>query len=150
MRRCGPRTSVPAGTTATTLDALGTPGLGYALDPPIPACHDAAPVPYSLDADVWKGGAPRMGAFDDTFRMNFFTGPPMAAVLQTGLFSPVPGRRALCQRVPAGERRRDGGRADRRHRAAADAGDVAGAGRAADRSGHHLLRAPAGGTCASR
>jgi hypothetical protein len=73
-----------SGTTATTLDALGTPGLGYTIDN----------VPYSLDADVWKGGAPRMGAFNDAFQMNFFIGPPMAAVLQTGLFTPVPGSRA--------------------------------------------------------
>jgi hypothetical protein len=48
---------------------------------------------YSLDSDVWKGGAPRMAAFDGTFKMNFFTGTPIAAVLQTGLFSPVPGSR---------------------------------------------------------
>jgi hypothetical protein len=34
-----------------------------------------------------------MGAFDSAFRMNFFTGPPMAATLQTGLFTPVPGSR---------------------------------------------------------
>ena len=73
-----------SGTTGTSLDGLGTPGLGYTLET----------VPYSLDSDVWKGGAPRMGAFDDSFRMNFFTGPPQAAVMQTGLFSPVPGSRA--------------------------------------------------------
>jgi hypothetical protein len=86
----------PSGTTATTLDGLGTPGLGYALEYVSVADGGtgAAAVPYSLDADIWKGGAPRMAAFDDQFRMNFFTGPPMAAVLQTGLFSPVPGSRA--------------------------------------------------------
>jgi hypothetical protein len=73
-----------SGTTAVSLDELGTPGLGYTIDN----------VPYPLDSDVWKGGAPRLGAFDAAFRMNFFTGPPMAAVLQTGLFTPVPGSRA--------------------------------------------------------
>jgi hypothetical protein len=80
-----------AGTTATTLDGLGTPGLGYALE----YVGGAAAVPYSLDSDVWKGGAPRMGAFDSSFRMNFFTGSPMAATLQTGLFSPVPQSRGF-------------------------------------------------------
>ena len=48
-----------AGTTGTSLDGLGTPGLGYALDPPIPRLRRLG-VPYSLDSDVWKGGAPRM------------------------------------------------------------------------------------------
>jgi hypothetical protein len=83
-----------SGTIGSSLDGLGTPGLGYALDPPIPPAMTPLAVPYSLDSDVWKGGAPRMGAFDSDFRMNFFTGAPMAAVLQTGLFSPVPGSRA--------------------------------------------------------
>lgn len=72
-----------SGTTGVSLDGLGTPGLGYAIDA----------VPFSLDSDVWKGGAPRMGAFDGTFHMNFFSGPPQAAIMQTGLFSPVPGSR---------------------------------------------------------
>lgn len=86
-------TIFPAGTTGTTLDGLGTPGIGYALDPPIPPATTPLGVPYSLDSDAWKGGAPRMGAFDAAFKMNFFTGPPQAAILQTGLFSPVPGSR---------------------------------------------------------
>lgn len=78
-----------SGTTGTSLDGLGTPGLGFSLDA-LPAGW-----PQSLDSDVWKGGAPRMGGFDSAFKMNFFTGPPQAATLQTGLFSPVPGSRGF-------------------------------------------------------
>jgi hypothetical protein len=74
----------PSGTLGTTLDLLSTV-TGYDMD---------NPRLYSLDSDVWKGGAPRMAAFDGAFMMNFFTGPPVAATLQTGLFSPVPGSRA--------------------------------------------------------
>lgn len=74
----------PAATTATTLENLGSAGLGYTLET----------VPYSLDADIWKGGAPRIGAFDSAFKMNFLTGTPQAAVLQTGIFEPIEGKRA--------------------------------------------------------
>jgi hypothetical protein len=73
----------PAATTATTLENLGSAGLGYTLET----------VPYSLDADIWKGGEPRLGTFDSAHKMNFFTGSPMAATLQTALFKPIPGRR---------------------------------------------------------
>lgn len=76
----------PAATTATSLENLGVAGLGYTSMDTL--------VPYSLDADIWKGGAPRMGAFDSAFKMDFFTGTPMAATVQTAQFQPVPGRRA--------------------------------------------------------
>lgn len=72
----------PAATTATTLENLGSAGLGYTLET----------VPYSLDADIWKGGAPRMAAFDGSFKMNFFTGTPQAATLQTAEFQPLKSR----------------------------------------------------------
>ncbi len=77
----------PAATTATTLENLGVAGLGYTSIDTL--------VPYSLDADIWKGGAPRIAAFDGAFKMNFFTGTPMAAALQTGLFQPIPGSRSF-------------------------------------------------------
>lgn len=77
----------PAATTATTLEGLGSAGLGYTLET----------VPYSLDADIWKGGAPRLGAFDSAFKMNFFSGAPMAATLQVSPFEPIPKRRAFVQ-----------------------------------------------------
>lgn len=75
----------PAATTATTLENLGSAGLGYTLET----------VPYSLDADIWKGGAPRIGAFDSAFKMSFLTGTPQAAVLQTGIFEPIEGKRSF-------------------------------------------------------
>ena len=77
----------PAATTATTLENLGSAGLGYTLET----------VPYSLDADIWKGGAPRIGAFDSAFKLNFFTAAPMAATLQVSPFEPIPKRRAFVQ-----------------------------------------------------
>ncbi len=77
----------PAATTATSLENLGVAGLGYTSIDTL--------VPYSLDADIWKGGAPRIAAFDGSFKMNFFTGTPMAATLQTGLFQPIPQSRAF-------------------------------------------------------
>lgn len=76
-------TIFPAATTATTLENLGSAGLGYTLET----------VPYSLDADIWKGGAPRLGAFDSAFKMAFFSGSPAAATVQTAQFEPVPSRR---------------------------------------------------------
>ncbi len=76
-----------AATTATSLENLGVAGLGYTSMDTL--------VPYSLDADIWKGGAPRIAAFDGAFKMNFFTGTPMAATLQTGLFQPIPQSRAF-------------------------------------------------------
>lgn len=75
----------PAATTATSLENLGSAGLGYTTET----------VPYSKDADIWKGGAPRLGAFDASFKMNFFSGSPMAATMQTGLFQPIPGKRSF-------------------------------------------------------
>jgi hypothetical protein len=74
-----------AATFGTTLEGLGAAGLGYTMET----------VPYSLDADIWKGGAPRIAGFDAAFKMNFFSGPAMAAMLSTGLFSPVPGSRGF-------------------------------------------------------
>ncbi len=77
----------PAATTATTLENLGVAGLGYTSMDTL--------VPYSLDADIWKGGAPRIAVFDGSFIMNFFSGTPMAATMQTGLFQPIPPSRAF-------------------------------------------------------
>ena len=73
----------PAATTATTLENLGSAGLGYTLET----------VPYSLDSDVWKGGAPALAIFDSANKLNYFTGTPMASTVQTAQFQPVPPRR---------------------------------------------------------
>ena len=77
----------PAATTATSLEQLGSAGLGYTMEGP-------AQVPHSLDDNAWKGGSPRLGAFDAAFKMNFASTTAVAALLQTGLFEPVPGSRA--------------------------------------------------------
>ena len=53
------------------------------------------PVPYSLDSDVWKGGAPRLGAFDGSQLLGYLTGPALEATFRTSLFEPVPGRRGF-------------------------------------------------------
>ncbi len=44
-------------------------------------------------ADVWRGGAPGLAAFDSANKLGFFTGSPMAASVQTSTFEPVPGMR---------------------------------------------------------
>lgn len=51
-------------------------------------------VPYPFGADIWKGGAPGLAAFDSANKLCFFTGTPMAASVQTSPFEAIPGRRA--------------------------------------------------------
>ncbi len=53
-------------------------------------------VPYSLDSPIWAGGAPGLFAFDGSNKMATFSGPNLAAIMQTALLQPVPGRRAFC------------------------------------------------------
>jgi hypothetical protein len=40
-------------------------------------------IPYSLDSDVWKGDRPRLAALDEDFRLGFFDGPSLPAVIET-------------------------------------------------------------------
>lgn len=70
-------------TSATTLENLGSAGLGYTLET----------VPYSLDSPVWQGGTPQIGGFDANQKLGYFSGSAMAATLRTSLFQPIPGRR---------------------------------------------------------
>lgn len=72
-----------AATTSTSLDALDA--LGYNLDT----------VPYSLDSDVWAGGAPALGMFDATNVLNFFSGANLQATVDTALFAPIPNKRTF-------------------------------------------------------
>lgn len=74
-----------ASTTGTTLENLGAAGLGYTLET----------VPYSLDSDIWKGGAPRLGAFNAGQRLGYFTGSNLAATLRTPDMQLVPGKRSF-------------------------------------------------------
>ncbi len=52
-----------------------------------------AAAPTTFGADVWRGGAPGIAAFDSANKLGFFTGTPMAASVQTSMFEPVPGMR---------------------------------------------------------
>ena len=57
---------------------------GYTLDQLDTVSADLDALGFSLDSDAWKGGAPLLGAFDADYKMGFFGGQPMEAVLQTG------------------------------------------------------------------
>jgi hypothetical protein len=50
-------------------------------------------VPYPIGSDAWLGGAARIGAFNDSHMMSFFSGNGVAALAQTAEFMPIPGRR---------------------------------------------------------
>lgn len=73
----------PAATTATTLGGIA------ALYSTLSA------VPYPFGSDVWKGGAPALGMFDSSSKMNFFAGANLAATVDTAIFSPVTGGRTF-------------------------------------------------------
>lgn len=49
----------------------------------------------SLDSSSWKGGAPRLAAFDGAFKHGFFSGAPMDAVVETKEVELSPGRRSV-------------------------------------------------------
>ncbi|MBN8994442.1 MAG: hypothetical protein J0H94_04395 [Rhizobiales bacterium] len=72
----------PAATPGVTLDGLA------AIYPTMEE------VPYPLDARIWKGGAPLLGAFDGMARMAFFSGQNMQAVVQTPEFQAIGAKRA--------------------------------------------------------
>lgn len=76
----------------TYLFQAATPGVTLAALAALYATLTA--VPYPFGADIWKGGAPGLAAFDSSNKLCFFTGTPMAASVQTSPFEPVPGRRA--------------------------------------------------------
>lgn len=63
---------IEATTPGYTLDSLDS--LGLPLDD----------LPFSLDSRAWAGGAPTLAAFDTEFRLGFFSGEPLQAVMQTG------------------------------------------------------------------
>lgn len=67
-----------------TLDELYTI-LGYSLDN----------LPAPLDSSLWTGGRLQLGLFDDTHTLNFMTGSPLAASVETQELQPTPGRRVL-------------------------------------------------------
>ena len=103
---------LPAATTATSLENLGVAGLGYTSIDSL--------VPYSLDADIWKGGAPRLGAFGFGLRNQLLL--RLAHLAADAADRPVPadpGPARLRQRLPLRRRQRLGDRTHRHGRAAA-------------------------------
>ncbi len=77
-----------AGYTVETIGALLT-SLGYTLET----------APFSFDAKFLLGGTPYLAVFGSTFKMEFFTGNPQAAIVETGNFIPVAGRRSMIRAV---------------------------------------------------
>lgn len=63
---------IDAVTPGYTLDTLDT--LGFNMET----------LPFSLDSRTWSGSLPTLAAFDSNFRLGFFSGSPLPAVLQTG------------------------------------------------------------------
>src|SRR5690606_33721647 len=45
-----------------------------------------------LDSDYWRGGIARLGGFDTSNRLVFFTGSNLAGQVETGEFQPTSGR----------------------------------------------------------
>jgi len=70
-----------AGYTLDTLDTVGT------------SIDDSSAFPVSFDADRWKGGSLRFGAFTDTHKLAFFTGSTRGGSIETGDVQPVDGQR---------------------------------------------------------
>jgi hypothetical protein len=73
--------SATAGYTLEGLDALGT------LDA----------LPFSLDSRFLQGGAPYLAGFDIDDMMSFFSGPSLAARVESAGFQLIPGKRAFVQ-----------------------------------------------------
>ena len=67
-----------------SLDELYTI-LGYTIDD----------LPAPLDSSVWTGGRLQLGLFDSAHKLNFLTGTPLAATVETQEVQPIPGRRIL-------------------------------------------------------
>ncbi|MCP4385334.1 MAG: hypothetical protein GY798_28640 [Hyphomicrobiales bacterium] len=72
-----------ATTAGTTLDGLDS---DYS---------ELEDVPASLDSDLWKGGAPRLGGFTSDQKLGYFTGNALAATLRTAKVQPIKGRRGF-------------------------------------------------------
>ncbi len=67
-----------------TLDELFTI-FGYTLDT----------VPAPLDSSIWLGGRPQFGLFDTDHKLNYLSGTPLTATIETSELQAAPGRRAL-------------------------------------------------------
>jgi len=74
-------------TQGYTLDSLDD--LGTDID-------NAGVFDESFDSDKWRGGSYRFAAFDQAHKLNFFTGPSLAATIETGDLQPDTGKRWQC------------------------------------------------------
>jgi len=71
-------------------------GIGYTLDQLFTVLgFTLNTLPASLDSPIWQGGALQYGLFDNSHKLNYFTGSNMAAQIDTSEMQPFPGRRAL-------------------------------------------------------
>jgi len=64
----------------SALATLATPG--YTLDN-INSFGTLDTLPYSLDSNFWRGGEPRLAAFDSSYKLAYFDGSNKAATLET-------------------------------------------------------------------
>lgn len=62
---------------------ISTATVGYTLEDLGSLYTSLDDVPYSLDSNVWKGGAPLMAAVDQTGRLGYFSGGNARAVIVT-------------------------------------------------------------------
>lgn len=65
---------------------------GYTLDL-LDSVGSLDDLPYSLDSRAWSGSLPVFAAFDNDYRLGFFSGDPVAARLQTADVALSEGRR---------------------------------------------------------
>lgn len=84
-----------ADVSASFLLAAATPGISMDdLDSLYPNL-DAMTV--TLDSPIFMGGVPYVGAFDANYKLGYFNGSNMAAIVQTAEFQPIPGKRAFAR-----------------------------------------------------
>ena len=53
----------------------------------------------SLDSRIWQGGAEQTGVFDKDFKLSFWNGTSLDAVIETNEFEVSPGRRSLMKAI---------------------------------------------------
>jgi hypothetical protein len=80
--------------TCETLLRLLT--IGYSLDDLFTVFgYTIDNTPANFDGAVWQGGRVNLGLFDANHTLNFLTGTPLAATVDTQEMEPMPGRRSF-------------------------------------------------------
>lgn len=81
--------------TSTKLEWLTqTATIGYTLEE-LDQFGNLDTLPYSLDSEAWVGGTPRLGAFNSSHQLSYFSGGNMAATVETAEVEPIPGKRVF-------------------------------------------------------